>query len=290
MLFNHSLYPTSSLSHQLLQWATALFFLGRAILFWFWGAPYRTFFWDEPLLGNAIETLGMSWGAYLSNVATDNNINLLVNTQAVIFLLASLSTFFYKKLPARLTHPLIFLAAIQMFLLALLLWKEKFGVIAQLFEYTLQIFVPILFLYWKKDSWKKSIYWITAAAIALTFTAHGLYAMGIFKTPGHFIGMTISILGINEDKAYTFLWLAGVLDLILAIGIFFKPKPAIWALLYAMFWGFLTTLARIVAHWNWNDLYHSFLLWVPESMIRTPHFLVPTALALYLYKQYFKKA
>uniref|UniRef100_UPI0025D60385 hypothetical protein n=1 Tax=Winogradskyella sp. TaxID=1883156 RepID=UPI0025D60385 len=86
-------------------------------------------------------------------------------------------------------------------------------------------------------------------AIACTFVAHGLFAMGLIYLPGYFVDMTIKILGVNETQATVFLYVVGVLDLITSVLIFI-PKVAKYALLYMMFWGFATAFARLLAGFN----------------------------------------
>jgi len=151
--------------------------------------------------------------------------------------------------------------------------------IAQLMEHTLQWTTPIwLWLMWRNKTdtlplWMK-------LAVAFTFTGHGLYALGWpHGRPGHFLAMTQEILGLSDAGARAYLLTAGILDLIVSIGIFF-PRLARPLLLYATAWGFVTALARPAAFLEPGDLLHSLNRWLPEMMFRLPHSLVPLTLFL----------
>ena len=117
-------------------------------------------------------------------------------------------------------------------------------------------------------------------AIAMTFAGHGLYAIGFHPVPGHFIDMTISILGVSESQARALILGAGILDLLAAASLFvpslFRP-----ALVYAACWGFLTAAARPVSLYfldgdTWNQAY-----WFVEALCRVPHFALPLAVMAY---------
>ena len=117
-------------------------------------------------------------------------------------------------------------------------------------------------------------------AIALTFTCHGLYAAGYYPRPGQFVDMTINILHTSEKNAILFLNIAGLLDFAISILIFI-PKFSRMALIYAVVWGGLTALARLVANFYWENLEHTFGFWFWEMLYRAPHALIPL-LTLYL--------
>ena len=124
------------------------------------------------------------------------------------------------------------------------------------------------------------LFWVKVA-VAVTFTCHGLFAAGVFyQQPPHFIAMTMSILGVSEPVARTFLQFAGLMDFVVSIGIFL-PTTARYCLLYAVAWGFLTALARFAANVQWDALGLSLHQWLYPVVYRLPHAGLPLV-ALFL--------
>lgn len=150
--------------------------------------------------------------------------------------------------------------------------------LAQLIEHTLQWTTPLwLWLVLRRPA-LPAVGIGMKLAIALTFTGHGLYALGWpYGRPGHFIAMTQEILGLPEAGVRWYLTTAGILDLIVSVGIFF-PRLARPLLLYAAVWGLLTALARPLAYVTLEHLGPDLHRWVPEMLFRLPHSLVPLAL------------
>ena len=114
---------------------------------------------------------------------------------------------------------------------------------------------------------------------AVVFVAHGMFAIGIYPVPARFVQMTIAILGFSEQATFNFLWIAGLLDFIVAIMLFI-PRISRVAMLYMFFWGTLTALARSVSGFNADFWMESLHAYVYETVIRIPHGMIP--LALYL--------
>ena len=113
--------------------------------------------------------------------------------------------------------------------------------------------------------------------------SHGLYAIGYYATPGIFIDMMISVLGISEDAAKNCLIIAGILDILLVPLLFIK-KTEKAALLYAFLWGLLTALARFFANYSSDFPLESANQYLFEAIIRLPHGLVPL-LAYFVVKE-----
>jgi hypothetical protein len=99
--------------------------------------------------------------------------------------------------------------------------------------------------------------------------------------------MVINVFGMSEASARGFLITAGTLDILFAVLIFFQ-KTERAALIFMIFWGAVTSLARIVAHLDHELMSMSSHQWVHETLLRFPHFMVPLAMYLYLLEQ--KKA
>jgi len=271
---------------RLLQWAVAGVFLGRAWQHLYWDAPYRALLWDEGLMSRPISLLlGMNWDDYIADARIDSTIQSGIQCMGGFYLLCALAAFLLPYYP-RICRVLLLLGGISLIFLGALYAKEKFYLAAQFFEYSLQWGSPFLLLaLHRKGKVDRQLMFWTKAAIALTFTCHGLFAMGIYPTPGYFIEMVMNILGVSQAAAIDILWVAGILDLILSVLLFLPGKLPLYALAYAVFWGFSTTIARVWAYagvMQWNDV---LLQWLHESVMRAPHFLVPLFLFMVLYRQ-----
>ncbi len=282
--------PNSKRFFLIIQLATVSVFLGRAWQHWRWDAPFRTLLWDEQWMSPIISGLfGWNWIEYIQNPAVDQFIQGSIRGVGVLYFLCALAALGIKKLP-RISRIVLWMGAFSLILLALLYCKERFFSVGQFFEYSLQCGSPLLLIYLsKKASPSKNLLLAVKLAIAATFTAHGLYALGYYPRPVHFMEMTMNILGVGEESAILFLNAAGVLDLIISFGIFLPWRWAKYCLGYAVFWGLATTVARVWAYFNWEWLGAILEQWLHESVMRFPHFLIPLAVLLYLYFPFQKK-
>ncbi len=277
-----------SIFFRLLQMATFCVFLGRAWQHLYWDAPFRALLWDETLMSGIIESFSsMNWEQYITSMEVNDAIQLSIKLTGIFYLVGAAIALFIKRL-ASFFRSMLVLGAIGLVILAMLYCKDRFFSIGQFFEYTLQFGSPLFLFFFTKnvaaEKLKKTpstypfdLVLLMKIAIALTFTCHGLYAIGYYPIPVHFMEMTMNILGLGEENAKTFLLVAGILDFIISIGIFL---PAFWArpfLIYAILWGLITSMARIWANFNWEWLDYVLLQWLHEAVIRFPHFLIPLA-------------
>jgi hypothetical protein len=260
-------------------------FIGRAWQHLFWDAPYRALAWNEAWLKGLVESLThMTWQEYVTSPAVDNAINLTVRLTGGFYLIAAILCLFAsgrRKLPG-----IIWLTgSVLLIILAFLYMKERFFQVGQFLEYALQVGSPVLLYIWvygaggtqkadlKSAFWKKLILF-SKILIALTFICHGLYAMGYYPRPGFFVDMTINIFGMSEASAHRFLWWAGLLDMIISVGIFVPPVARV-CLLYAVIWGLLTAFARIVSNFYADFPWQSLHQYTFETIYRLPHGLIP---------------
>lgn len=265
--------------------ATVAVFTGRAWQHLYWDAPYRALFWDESWMRPLIEGVFQTpWLTYVTNPATDAAINNLVIGTGWFYLVCAVLAIWIEKL-GRAGRWLMRLGGLSLIFLGLLYLKEKFFFLGQFFEYTLQWSSPFLLAYLAKGGTiNKRVVLVVKIAIALTFTCHGLYAVGYYPRPGHFTEMVMNITHLSEANAVTFLIVVGILDFVLSIGIFVPGRIALISLAYATFWGFGTTIARVWAHFYpqfWESILYQ---WLHESVMRFPHFLIPLALFIWLWK------
>lgn len=265
----------------LLRLSSFTVFLGRAWQHLFWDPPFRVLLWDEDLLKPVVENVfGVPWQVYVTSPAVDVAIQFLIRSLGVLYVLcAGLSLGMAKE--KKWGGWLLLLGSLNLVFLAFLYTMERFFQMGQFIEYAAQAGAPFLLWIVLFRQWKDSrVLFLLKLIVALTFTGHGLYAVGYYPLPGAFIDMTISILGVSEKMAVALLKLAGVLDLTLAVAIFL-PKVSLPFLLYATVWGLLTTLARPVANVDTAFLLSSIHTWLPEMIYRLPHVGVPLAAALW---------
>ncbi|WP_103867161.1 hypothetical protein [Aquimarina sp. I32.4] len=274
----------------ILRLSAFLIFLGRAYQHIVWDAPYRAFFWDEAMLKGVVEsTFGITWHHYVTSLSVGNGISLFIKMIGVFYLLCAIATLWIKPNMKRLGKFFLLGGSIALFILAFLYCKEKFFHVGQFFEYTIQFMCPVLLymLLFTTISLKK-IRFIALIAIALTFSCHGLYAIGYYPRPGSFIDMTLNTLSINEPSAHLLLKIAGVLDFVIAIAIFI-PRISYIALVYAFVWGGLTAIARLTGHFYVDFLGDTFSQWTWEVFIRLPHALIPLFVMVVDRPKVFKK-
>ncbi|GAA4827959.1 hypothetical protein [Algivirga pacifica] len=263
--------------------SASLLFIGRGIQHIFWDAPFRTFFWDEALLKPVVEGLfRVNWHYYVTSPVMDSWINGMVTGTGVLYIMAAIAVFFLKAdQPYKyVAKGIVLFSGVGLFILAVLYSKEKFFQLGQLLEYSAQVGTPFLLLYMTQKERKFPVL-VAKGLVALTFVCHGLYAVGFYPLPGSFVDMTIQTLHVTEGQAKVFLHIAGVLDFVVAIGIF-VPRVAQTMLLYMAFWGGVTSLARITGHFQEAFLFDTISYWCPQMLLRVPHALLPLTLYWHL--------
>ena len=272
-----------NISLLLLKLSVFFTFLGRAWQHIFWDAPYRSFFWDESLLKPVVESLfSISWQEYATSTTTDTIIQKLILFNGLIYLAAAIATITIRQIVKQWQKLLITLGGVSLVILTLLMTKEKFYHAAQFFEHSIQFGLPFCLLYFYTKKYNtKTLILALKILIAVTFVSHGLYAFGFYPVPGNFVDMVIQIFNCSEETAITFLYIAGIIDFILAI-LLFVPIPAISksALYYAVFWGLLTAFARIVANFQIEFPLLSLHQYFYMVLYRLGHGLVPLAVVL----------
>jgi hypothetical protein len=271
---------------RIVQISAVAVFLGRAYQHLFWDAPFRALFWEDGWMQWLVEsTTDMSWKEYATSPAVNQHIENIVIAHGYFYLFCALVAVFIKQLP-KWAGKILILGSIALIFLATLYMKEKFFHLGQFFEYSLQFLSPV-FLYFlvHREKLKPRVWLLMKVAIALTFTCHGLYALGYYPRPGVFTTMTMNILGVEENTAISFLQIAGILDFVISLGIFLPWRFAKYSLGYAIFWGFGTAMARVWGHFHWQFWESTLHQYIFESVMRFPHFLIPLAVWLYYHYQ-----
>jgi len=275
-------YPR--LVFRLLQLGVIGLFLARAWNYIYWDSPLRSFLWDEDLLTRWVERMGYTWSEWVTNPEINQSIASTIQVQGILFVVAAIAVLFLEKFP-RSSAILVAIGGLQCLLHVCLTTKAHFGQVGQFIEQTLQWVSPFLLLAtFVPVVTPKTLDWLMRWAIALTFCGHGLYAIGFYPVPGNFQEMMMAGLSVSNQQALQLLKLAGLLDF-LAAGLLLLPfaQWAKWGLYYTIIWGALTAFARV---WSYFSLYSFQGLtqqWLPESMSRGVHFLIPLAL-FYIWK------
>lgn len=116
--------------------------------------------------------------------------------------------------------------------------------------------------------------------LSLCFLTHGLFALdGFLHRPNTYAWLVGNAVGLDQPEHIDlFLNLAGGLDLLVAIGLWWAPTR-LPALVWALAWGSATTLARWAAPIG-ADLGAAQILghWTAEVLFRLPHAVLPALL------------
>jgi hypothetical protein len=272
----------------ILKISCVLLFLGRGWQHFFWDAPFRTVLWNEELIKGLVEGLtSMSWKEYVTSTSVDSFISGLTKSFGIFYFFCAAIVPFLTESTKKIGAILI-AGSSALGLLYFLMFMEKFFYIGMLIEHALQFGAPlILYVALYSQNFYNRYQNAFKTLISLTFVGHALFAIGFHPVPGHFIDMIINVFGMSESAAKGFLITAGTLDIVFAILLFVHKTERI-ALIFMIFWGAVTSLARIVAHLDHEQMALTSHEWVHETILRAPHFLVPLAMYLVLSQQ--KKA
>jgi len=278
-------------AEQLNKWGVLIFQLSALAVFFgrSWqhldrGGPYLTLFTNDLLFRPLVELFSeMSWSAYIrsSEVATfGKNVGY---GMGYFFGIAVIWIILYQWIPRWINRLVTIITTIALFILALTLFQQQAFRVAQFFEYTCQISTPFLFYhFFYNQITKDRLQLLLKIIIALTFISHGLYAIGYYPIPGKFIGMTNRGFGSTDEVSRLVLLTVGWLDIILSLALFLPLKKIQTAsIIYMIIWGILTAFARIWANYYHDLGWYSLNQWIPETIYRFPHFLLPLALLLF---------
>ena len=268
-------YPTT-----ILFFAAACVFLGRAYQYLFFDAPLRVLLWDEKLMTPIVTGwFGRPWQAYATDPDVVERIGWVQWLIGGEWLLAGVACLLLLGGYRRWLAGLIGGGVLLLLLHAGLSMKDHFYHLAQFFEFGIQLVTPLLWVLFARGGvGEERLILLGKVAVAVTFAAHGLYAIGAYPVPGNFVDMTMTILGIGEPDARGFLRVVGLLDLVLAVGIFLPWVDRPW-LAYAAVWGLVTALARVSYGWLLvgPDAGHQYAC---QTVWRLGHGLLPLWLLL----------
>lgn len=264
----------------LLRSAALAICFGWMLYGWNFGFPIRTLVWDENWWSWFAQAQGYTWEEWVTDEGVDYKISAASSAISIFYMLAGLLILLRRKLLWGVVL-VSFLLLIQNFLF----WKNHFWQIGQLLEFGLQATTPLLLFWWLRlqaTGGHDERFWTAARwATAITFVGHGLYAAGVHPVPANFVLMVQSGLGVGEEVARKLLLAVGILDFVAAL-LLVLPRAKVQriALGWIIPWAILTTLARL---WSYGGLVTTDTLvfqWLPETVRRLPHVLVPMAIWL----------
>jgi hypothetical protein len=175
---------------------------------------------------------------------------------------------------------LLLLSGIVLFCIALAEFIKKYPYFNEIMEHGIRYTTPmVLYLILVRKVAHLSL--LMRVAIAATFIGHGIYAVGLLPVPQNFIDMSVAVFGFSEEGARIFLLIAGILDFIVGIGLFI-PVLIRPSLLYCIFWGLATAVARVISKTD-LPIEEIIFRWVPEMLLRLPNGLMPLWLLLTFY-------
>jgi hypothetical protein len=254
---------------------------------WRWDSPIRELIWEEKWWTPVLAKFDITWGHFART--SDLWITPTLKWTG-FFLMGSALIPWLAALP-RLRWMRWFLLPAMLILVldAFSRWIAKDMQAGLAMEYGLRVFAPLALLLCLRQGGalspvrRRIVTWLLLLASALTFTGHGLYAMGYYDIPLAFRLMTTEILPLSEEASLLFLKTAGWLDFVV-VALVFLPATRLAALIYMGLWGGATTAARIWAYYDPTLPWKGLDPWLAEALVRTPHWLVPLWLILMIRK------
>lgn len=244
-----------------------------------WSVPYDAVLWNPDYSDWLARALGVSWETYVAEVITDRRILFGERLIGLFYLAFAVLSMTAK----RNSHVQLVCLGVGSTLLALASYCKYVNAghaLATFVEYGGQILTPtVLILALQRGVRDRWTIGVAVVAFCTTFVGHGIYAVGLAPTPGHFYGMVNSILGLGENATDWFLKIVGVLDFAVCVGIL-VPVLRQACFTYAAVWGLLTALARPVAGMSLASPWWGSDQFVHEAVLRTPHAALPLFLFL----------
>ncbi len=274
----------------LLQASTIFLLIGRGWQFIFKSTPFNAFLTHPIFMEPVLEYVyRVDWKTYLTDSSWDNFHMDIITGWGIYFWICAFLLCFIKKLNRWVITGITTSSFVILFFLSFCYSIDKGFQIGMIMEHSLQVFCPLFLLFFYKrinnPAGNQSTFILALKiATALTFIGHGLYAVGYHPTPGFFVDMMIKGFGTTERQSILLLRIVGYLDIALALAIFIPWKPILrLGLGYIIIWGFLTALARVYANFSVSLGWYSLKQWIPEFLMRVPHFLLPLVLFAFIF-------
>lgn len=222
----------------LLQLGVTLLLASRGWLTWKWDSPIRELFWEEKWWTPILANFEITWDHYART--SDSWITPTLEWTG-LFLMATAALPWLAMIPRlRWTRWLLILPTLVLALDAFARWFSRDMQTGMAMEYALRILCPVVLLFLLRPGALLSsarlicMSWLLLIATALTFTGHGLYAMGYYDVPLNFRIMTSEIIPVSEATVLFLLKVAGWLDFVVVAMVLIPaiPKNQLVAWLY----------------------------------------------------------
>ncbi|MDF1741333.1 MAG: hypothetical protein P1U86_19390 [Verrucomicrobiales bacterium] len=258
-------------------------FAGWAWVLFYWEGPYGVLLWQDSIYALA-EKIGISWDEFVGSGAQDGLVQKWHSRIGWLYLICAILTLTVRNNSRIQMAGLIGGSG----LLVLLSYAKYLSANQQLpmfVEHGGQMLIPVILVLALRFGVRHRATVVTAmVAFVMIFAGHGAYALGYpSPTPANFLGMTSIILRVDAEMARFILRVAGIMDMLVCVGLFFRPLRR-GAALYAAVWGFLTAVARPVAGMSLGLNYWGADQYLHEVVLRAPHFMIPLYL-LFLWRK-----
>ncbi len=227
------------------------------------------------------------WGSPWQQIIEPGTASILQSGIGMVFLLAAaFAAGLDKYLGKNMAIIGLFMGSLFMLVHSILSSMLQNWNFAQFIEHTLQWSIPLFLIgFLLKTSHAQKLLTGMRWAVALTFVGHGMFAAGLYLVPTHFLFMTQQILGLPAEGARSFLLFAGIMDFIVAIGLFVRGVDR-YIVIYAIIWGTLTALARVIAYYDPSLPIESLDRWLYETIFRLGHGGIPLIIWMTIKKDF----
>jgi hypothetical protein len=232
--------------------------------------------------GFVLKVFGLDWTAWATSPVVEANLKLTTQWIGVFFVLCAVAA--TMATPRRIwTHVCLGMGALVLAVIAFAVYRDKMLRMVEFFELACMISAPLALLSAtrREGGQERFLRHGLSAVVAATFAGHGFYAVGFHPLPGEWVTMVMTILHVSEPAAVNLLFAAGVLDFLVAAGIFI-PGLRTASAVYAAGWGLLTAAARTRANVQLENFHEAAAFWIPETLVRLPNGLIPLVVAVLL--------
>lgn len=245
----------SDIIQKLLAFSTAFLLLGKGILHFTSDQPYSLLFVNASLIDIIFGSILIICGLMVlipAKVLRKSNVIYLISLSSILLLIQSYCTFITASY-----------------------------VPEQIIEHTLQIALPIIFIYRNviQSIRINRLNTILCFCVSLTFIGHGIFALGVHYLPDQFVELTMQWLPFDLSQSERFLFVIGLLDIIFAL-LIFVPGFRINAIWYLIVWGLLTSIARTYFSFEDGITLDLFTQKLPNTIYRLPHGLIPIVILI----------
>ena len=262
----------------LLRLGACLCFTGWAWIHFYWEGPYGVLLWHDATYQFA-DWLGVDWDKFVGTGANDGFVQKWISRLWCPFLVSAIFALTVRK-RSWLQMACLGLGSMMLMVVSYAKYVESQYQLPMFIEHGGQVLMPVVLVSGLVCGARSRVtVGVAMVAVVATFAGHGCYACGIWPTPASFFAMMAVILGTEYEVNRSLLFVAGLADFAICLGIFI---PFLWrpSTIYAACWGFLTAVARPVAGMSTELNYFGADQYIHETILRAPHFVLPLYLFL----------